>query len=552
MVSPLPPAFTRRGGAPAVADATLSDFSGGLKYSEEGASLPPKYSVVLDNIVVNHSDKTLSVRYGTKEFATLAADIIEMVFFANNLICFHVDGTVSAVDAEGVTTIIWNSTIAAALPGAPAGWSNNLDHIDFTEFRGNLIVVNGVDKPLLIEPSLNTTYLQDIATGSNLFTPVAKFITTSKNFVVMAGIAGSTELYISSSGTAGTWPGDDPPNNSTTYDVAAATGRGGGEIKAVVEFRSFLLVFMEGFLAVVELNKFDNDGNHIPELLDTFNDVSLLCHKSIVATDTDVFFATPNAILSAERNIFGGTIENDAVTDNISEIYTRIASRLPIDPKCVYAVRDRIENKIIWRFDDGADNVTMLVLNHDDKFNKNANRWSTFSSWRFGGGCNSLRNRLFLFEDNKIYLYGNSAFENEAFTGDKISDANPNGDAIPFTWEQPWVNVGNRSKSKVLRHLKIDTAGAAQFTVQVFVNRVYKNFDGELNPAAQLEFVAGSSNGFGVDVGPYGGGRRANDERFFGLPAKFKIMKLRVVGSSSRGLTITGVSMVYLQGTYRP
>jgi len=101
-----------------------------------------------------------------------------------------------------------------------------------------------VDKPVSISVALATTYLQDLATGSNTNVPIGKYGCTVGNYHVVAGIpAAPTVAYIASKATAGTFPGDPAPNDAISFDVGAYAPAGATEIRGVAGFRQFLIVF---------------------------------------------------------------------------------------------------------------------------------------------------------------------------------------------------------------------------------------------------------------------------------------------------------------------
>src|SRR5690606_41917917 len=54
-----------------------------------------------------------------------------------------------------------------------------------------------------------------------VYTPIGKYGTTVANYAVIAGVASDPgEIYISSTGTSGVYPGDGAPNDSVSINVA--------------------------------------------------------------------------------------------------------------------------------------------------------------------------------------------------------------------------------------------------------------------------------------------------------------------------------------------
>ena len=133
-------------------ETTIRDFGGGLNIVDSDLNLTSKYSKVLDNMY-RGLDGSLSLRYGTTLFddltGTVTGDILVVKYFSSHLVAVTTTGQVAKITNAGVATAIWNSTIAAALPGAPSGWST-ITFASMTSFGGELVVCNGIDKPIII------------------------------------------------------------------------------------------------------------------------------------------------------------------------------------------------------------------------------------------------------------------------------------------------------------------------------------------------------------------------------------------------------------------
>jgi hypothetical protein len=194
-----------------------------------------------------------------------------------------------------------------------------------------------------------------------------------------------------------------------------------------------------------------------------------------------------------------------------------------------------------------------------------------------------------------VYLLGNQAFVNEEFGGDFMDDYDSvwatttayvvddvvlhsgtvyrclenhtagvfatdlaayrweidPGDKISFDWELPWTDTNSRMKKKLLGYIGLDTSGTGSFTVQIYVDNIRLDSVQADDPLLSLDFVGGDSGGFGAGNQPYGGGRRAVDERNWGFPAEFKILKIRVKGTTRGPLSFSAISVLYRRGTYK-
>ena len=262
---------------------TLRGFGGGWNAIETDLQMDSTFLVTTRNFRRTPGG-TQKIRYGSKWFADLSdtesgSRIVNMIYFSANLICALANGHIVAIDGNGSKLVIWNPTIAALLPGHPAGWSTNLDiagpplvkaSIDFVPYKNQLIVHNGIDKPLTISRTLVVTYLQDLASGSNVNTPIGRYGCVVSNYHCVAGLPSApTLIYISAVGTAGTFPGDPIPNDSITVDVGAFAPQGAVQIRGIAGFRANLLVFFQDQTVIVKLGTYNAAGIHQPFFPDT-------------------------------------------------------------------------------------------------------------------------------------------------------------------------------------------------------------------------------------------------------------------------------------------
>jgi len=538
--------------AASLADVTLRDFSGGVKNTDNEIALKSQFAARLINMSAD-GDTSQVLRFGTKEFATCAANIVNHTYFKQHLVCVLVNGHVQKISDAGIVTTIWNSTIAAALPGSPAGWSGSLTMADFTEFRGELVINNGIDKPILLSKTLTVTYLQDLAVGSNVNTPIAKYVTTVSNYTVMAGVAASpTTLYISSTGTSGTWPGDPAPNDAVSFDVGAYTGQSSSEIYGIGSFKNFLMVFFDNFSIALQLGTYNESNVHTPQVIDTYTNLGTINHKTFLSTDTDIVFASNVGVFSAEKNVFGGTLTTAPMAENLGDDYPATLGLVNKNDPNSFVVNDPLSKAMFFVFHKADASITAFMMRYRADFSKVS--WSEIRGWSFTSACTSEKGRVFFGQGTRIYQYGNSVFADENYYAD-YTTTGEDGNDIVFDWEFPWLDAGNRIKTKLLKKVTFDTTGTSAFSLQCFVNNFYKNLDDEFTPSVEMSFVAGNAGGYGNnDEGyggnGYGGGRRANDERFFGFPVRFRILKMRFYGSTKKPLRIVSISLIYLRGNY--
>ena len=225
------------------------------------------------------------------------------------------------------------------------------------------------------------------------------------------------------------------------------------------------------------------------------------------------------------------------------------------------------------------------------------NSWSRIKGVKLNAGCISAEGRAFFFTDNKVLRYGSidepvhgdfygdydvNWFVSTAYTvGQRVRDTisgqvfkcliantspgagtfaadretryqnweNYLGEPITWAWELPWADFGVRQDVKALKHIHFDTSGDAQFKVQGFVDYLYRqNTTGMLLPVREIQFTGGDSGGYGSGDQPFGGGRRTREQLLWQFPARFKLLKLRMTGSSTKAIRINAISFLYQRG----
>ncbi len=620
----------------------LRDFGGGWNVVDDDISMSPSFAVVLRNLRRNPNGSR-QVRFGNSFFADVSSavtgTIVDTEYFADRIIAVTSTGQIATVDGSGTVTAIWNNTIAALLPGTPSGWSSGLDSIDFVPFRQQLVIHNGVDKPVTISPAFAVTYLQDLGTGSNVNTPIGKYGCVVSNYHCVAGIpAAETTVYVSSQSTAGTFPGDPAPNDSITIDVGAYAPEGSSEIRGIAGFRTNLVIFFRGAALVIELGNYVG-AVHTPKFPDALASFGLLGHRAITIIEQDILFGGLAGVSSAKRSLFSGLLDGSFLTGQVEPAYRGAIQELTDE--------QRLKN--CFMINDEANHDMMFFVPPDKVFVRSAQAklgyesWSYYTEMDWTCGCKSFLGRIFLASGTRIYQQGNQMFANENYFADKMNDytavwapltvfnigtivldpGTPIGDvnrawrvsvshtsgagtfqqdrdafptywrkyvgrSISFDMELPWIQGREPMKTKLLRYLNVATKGTGGFTLDVYVDNLYKDEAGSVlyDPAVSMDFVGNDVRGFGYEEGfpsaqsteyelrpdgsfilrpdgsriiriaddgegPFGSGRRSLDPRLYGLPVKCKMMKFRIHGRTRRFLQFVNIAFAYARGNYR-
>lgn len=596
---------------------TLRGFGGGWNAIETDLQMDSTFLVTARNLRRTPGG-TQKVRFGSKWFADLSsteagARIVNMTYFSASLICALSNGRIVAIDGNGAKFVIWSPAIAALLPGAPAGWTATQDipgppvvkaSIDFVPYKNQLIVHNGRDKPITISRSLVVTYLQDLATGSNTNTPIGRYGCVVSNYHCVAGLTASpTLIYVSSVGTAGTFPGDPIPNDSITVDVGAFAPQGAVQIRGIAGFRSNLLVFFQDQTVIVKLGQYNAAGVHTPFFPDTMPSFGILGHRCYTPVENDLLFSGLGGMASARRNLLSvsGTLESSSLTERIEPPYRENIGNLTDEQqlKDCFQIYDPLSHDMLLFTPTGQ----IFTYSFSTKLKYSA--WSEFASINVQCGCKSFLGRVFYADTLRVYQHGNNVYANEDYFADRINDrdftwANNTayvpgnkvldsltgviytnlvghtssilpatfaqdrqllpprwevyeGVAIPFEMELPWLDSKDPMRMKFLRFISIATKGDSEFTVNAYVDNLYKDVNGTqiFQPSLSMDFIGNEAVGFGYDAGPYGGGRRSDDPRLYKFPVKFKKLKIAIVGPRAGNLEIVNISFLFSRGRYK-
>ncbi len=580
-------------------DATIRDFSGGWNVVDNDLNLSTKYSKILRNMQRN-IDGSNAVRYGTKLFAETSDHLDRIVaceYYNANIICVGQNGKIVRVDATGTVYEIWSDDWANNLTGNPSGWSTT-DFASFTLFAGKLIIANGLNKPLIVDTNLMCEYLNDPATGSNVNTPIARYVLAHGRYLVMAGDPTDVDLlHISSTDTSGVFLNDDAPNDAITLTLGSRVPSGDNTIKGLGSFRDKLLVFFDDAVLPGTLGVFADDV-HLPTFDDAIESHGTISHRTIQTVGEDVLFCDQVGVSSVNRALFTGGIKperySQLIDPEVQKDINNITSTAALEDRAFSIYDSQASDYMLFIPDNNsADNTTQtrgFIFKKNDALKIEA--WYEFTGWEWSGACRSALKRIFFTKDTQVYLYGNQSDElSRDYIGDQemwaddttftdnngwnpVANVKDSGMPIDFVWELPWSDSGQRFLTKGSRYINFDTLGDQRFDCSMFIDNIYydKSFRGEtwledgflfddglgwqaeqLEPTLTMTFGGGDSPGYGADeFGDfYGGGRPTRLEKLYAWTAKYKIMKLRFEGNAINPMKFVSITMAYSTGSPR-
>lgn len=539
------------------------------------------------NVTIVHDNRNIQGDY-----------IVGCEYFLNKIIFVTNIGEVGMLDAQMNCSIIFNNDISHTInPESQAdGWSDT-DSVCFTVFNGILTLWNGKDKPLAVDLRKNIpcNYLYDEGTGSNANVPIAKYALGFNHYLIAANIYDEYEaqyyndrISISARDSIGTFydpTGSDYSNDAVYLDLGKIISSNSQTIKGIARYRNKVAVGFDDATVFGTLGNYvettDASGITIKEHVPNFEDV--VSNHGCIANKT---FANLKSELVCLDYSGLPLFKSSSLTTQIlpSRISERIAPELYQNFTGLY--ENVIENKI-FSIVNPKDNQYLLFIPDANTLSEvkeyicyaytmttgatNSIRdgaWSKFTGWNFQCGCTSVLNEVFLIDKTKIYQLGN--IDNQIYS-DFMDDPNYpaqddddiSGKAIDFEWEFPWTDFGARALTKHTRYIQVSSTGIANFNLDMFLDYVYYDVNGNKNPQLSLSFVGGDGYGYGHGIRSdytggtfsgvqlYGAGRRTNSELLFAYPAKFKIAKLNINGSSKFKLNINSITIYYQRGNIR-
>lgn len=515
--------------------------------------------------------------------------IINCEYFVDKMILVSDIGEIVAVDGTGNAIIIWNDTIAKNVNKEESieGWHETTS-VCFTVFNGILTVWNGSDKPLAIEldKKIPCNYLIDEGTGSNANVPIAKYALAFNHYLVCGNIFDELEgksypdrISISSRDTIGTFYSgdlDDIDNDAVYLDLGKIISSNKQQIKGISRYRNQIAVGFDDVTVFGTLGIYEDSTRvvgetevtykvHVPQFEDVIDNHGCISNRTFASLKSELVCLDYSGIPLFKKSTMSTQISPARISTQISpELYTKF---IGLNEN---VIEDRIFSVI-----NPKDNQYLLFIPNNNEYNDTTETvcyaytlrsavnssvldgaWSKFVGWNFQCGLTTALNEVILINGTKLYILGNIDRQYFAdFIDDPDYPATDNedisGKAINFEWELPWADFGNRAGTKHSRYFSISTTGKAQFNVDLYLDYIYTDVDGERDPQLSLNFVGGDSFGYGNGKQPYGAGRRTNSEFLFAYPAKFKIAKFNINGSSKEKLNINSFTIYYQSGNIR-
>lgn len=537
------------------------NFKGGLNTYDSQLGLSPQYLPVLDNLYPD-TNGVLRVRFGTTRFADMSAHVttaIGCTYFNGRVVVVDASGKIVTISGNGTVTLVWSTAIAALLPGSPAGWSTGLTFASFTQFNGELIICNGVDKPLLMTATHSVRYLQDLGTGSNVNTPRAKYCATYNNYLILAVTpTDKTTLYISNKGTSGTFVGDPAPNDAVNFNTGTYITDGPLQIKGLFTFRDRLMVMYGTATLACLLGEYSaSPVHHIPRIDDTIESHGGVGHNAVAVLGDDALLMDTTGVSSLQRALITNSISPQRESTLVSADMQRALapySEVTLENQ-TFAVHDRLTQQVLFFLPRGAHTFNPVFTYCYDRSSR-FKAWTVFSGMRYQCGCRSQEGRIFLVDGSMLYYYRNN---NEPFFQDYAvaTGTQPFSDGTTFTDGTLWASAAAYSGTAITydmrtvmsdlrlpgsikrsQYIELLVEGNSTYTVSMYQDR---NTDA---PALTAQFV-NTADPSKVNALTY---RPSNNMLLYAWPARFRFAQYRINGSTLTDFRIIGIKLHYTPG----
>jgi len=540
--------------------STVRSFEGGLNVTDTDLNMSPKYAKVLDNFE-RGTDGSQSLRPGTLLLTNQIADtsiIVNHTYFAGFIWTVQASGNICTVDGAG------NVIVRHRMPGDVVPWPAGVTFVDFTIFNSDLIIVNGRDKPLIVagrvsDPNyLVVQYLVDRASGANVNVPIGRYVIAHGQYTIIAGIPNEpSTIYISQTNTSGTWVGDAAPNDGIKMDLGPRISLGSATITGMVAYRDKLIVTFERGVLPLNLGVFTGSpAVHTPTDDGFVEEFGCLSHRSLVSVGDDTFFNDNVGVNSINRVNQFNTLRPVRISHLIDPLITEMvgsltASQITNYVFAVYDLRHFRYMLFVPRYEGGLI-VETVCFSYTNIPTLKVQTWARLKGWIWQSACRTALQNIVFSRSNKLYTYDFDADVGADRRNDPVVNGG-DGESITFDWELPWADFKHRMDIKYIKYIAFDAQGSAPFTCEAYVDNIV-TYKGARTPMLSMEFTGGDGVGYGAGPygdTPYGGGRRTSDERTFGYNTKFKLLKLRITGSTKRRLRIVSISIAYLRGGIR-
>ncbi len=431
------------------------------------------------------------------------------------------------------------------------GWSST-DECSFSGANDEMFITNGVDKPVRLSFSRQVNasvsdpvnrsnycrYLADPVTDSNAFVPIAKFVTFGDNYLIFAGIPGHpNRVRISMQGGYGTYfrDADDPDEENDAIDVDLDTigNVENDEITGIYFYKKRLVVTFSQAMMLASLGGYV-EGVHVPVWSeDTVKNYGAIRHHTIVQVGSNLLAADAFGVVALNEGFLEQTLKPERPSAIVDRDAQELINHYPL-PFALYDIRN--SQYLLFSAYGNLRETDGEVLVYKNVPSMKVSAWSKWQG--LDASCGDV------FDNGDVYFAKNSVvYKMGSPSAPVYEDVDQ-----PIVWSMttPWIDFGDRFRTKTIKYIKFDTLGYGDFTVDIYVD----NLNDEV--AYSMDFVGKDYGAFGTPVdGERPINRNTRDAFLWAINVKCCMLKIKISGSSSQRLRIAGISMSKALGSIR-
>lgn len=402
------------------------------------------------------------------------------------------DGTKWLVRSTGVNLQYLNSTTWDNLD---TGFTTGLE-TNFAIANNKLYITNGTENIHSWDGTSVTTNSSLTDLGASI--PSGKYLIWWKNYMFLAGataLSGTSypsRVWFSNLGDPDTWT-----TGTDYFDVNLSDGQ---PITGIGVLEDYLVIFKEKSIWVMTGDspadwKISSSNNN---LVNVFNGVGCVSHRSIVQVGNDLWFLSDDGIRSLRRNAEGTTPQMGIVS---ADIQTTIDSINPSasDKACAMLFNKRV----YFAIPTGSSTYNDVVMVADTRITKenidNPHPWVKYTGW------NASVFEVYEPSNTRQLYFGEGSGDSLTFQAE--TGTNDNSAAIDFDWKSRQIDLQAPDMRKTARFIWAhgETSGDNDVTVSSSDDNSVWTSHGLFNLSGGVVYNSGV---FGTDSWGYAAEKR--------------------------------------------
>lgn len=299
------------------------------------------FEIVVSNIATATGTSGAIATNFVHDTHALGGEPVECRYFSNFVILWTSNGEILRIDRAKTIERIWSSSIAAALPGSPIGWSYT-ELVAQDIFGTELICSNGREKPLSIDfnrPGIPwVIYLVDPGnSSSNVLVPAFDACKSAFRYFTIHDTDSKdypdhvNQIRISAKDTSMVFHDAPAPGDSVDIDMGKIVASPEQTVRGFATIKDAVLVISPNSTTLMKYGTNATVGSttvHDPTPIDTLNGFGSNAPRSIVSIGSDVFMLDFNGVPSAKLSTLSNAVVPERVSNYIETMMSKHIGRM--------------------------------------------------------------------------------------------------------------------------------------------------------------------------------------------------------------------------------